>query len=33
MLAEYTPPALDPAVKEAIAEYVARRTAALSVPA
>jgi trimethylamine--corrinoid protein Co-methyltransferase len=30
MLAEYTPPPLDPAVKEAIAAYVARRTAELS---
>ena len=30
MLAEYTPPPLDPAVKEAITDYVARRTAELS---
>ncbi|MHB8817279.1 MAG: trimethylamine methyltransferase family protein, partial [Steroidobacteraceae bacterium] len=26
LLAEYVPPPLDPAVKEAIADYVARRT-------
>ena len=30
LLAEYVPPPLDPAVKEAIAEYVARRTLELS---
>src|SRR5690348_11841284 len=30
LLAEYVPPALDPAVKEAIADYVARRTRELS---
>jgi trimethylamine---corrinoid protein Co-methyltransferase len=30
LLAEYVPPPLDPAVKEAIADYVARRTAELS---
>ena len=29
LLAEYTPPPLDPAVKEAIADYVARRTGEL----
>lgn len=30
LLAEYVPPPLDPAVKEAIADYVARRTSELS---
>jgi trimethylamine--corrinoid protein Co-methyltransferase len=29
LLGEYVPPALDPAVKEAIADYVARRTGEL----
>jgi trimethylamine--corrinoid protein Co-methyltransferase len=30
LLAEYVPPPLDPAIKEAIAQYVARRTRELS---
>jgi trimethylamine--corrinoid protein Co-methyltransferase len=33
VLAEYTPPALDPAVREAIAAYVARRTSELDAAA
>jgi len=33
LLAEYVPPPLDPAVKEAIADYVARRTVELSASA
>jgi trimethylamine--corrinoid protein Co-methyltransferase len=33
LLAEYSPPPLDPAIREAVAEYVARRTHELETPA
>ena len=33
LLAEYTPPPLDPAIREAVADYVARRTLELEKPA